>query len=247
MDRWGLTGPYAYKAAKAVLMSAESKAGAYVIQTMDGSLTYVGSSSNVSRRLNEHLSELRCRKHPKRELQIAFDRATKLVFYLRATETREEAYDIEQAMFDQLAQIDGFLNSSVSARNPCVFPEGFVHPNTGRKRDPVMMAAAVSKRTGVYVGENSKNFGRKHSAETKARLSEIAKARPVSEEKVEAMRAARIGKINPKAKSIIIDDVYYLSAGHASAVMGIPTATIYSRAASSNPKFQNWAFAQVGG
>lgn len=247
MEGFGLSGPYTFKAAKAVLMPAVTKSGVYVIQPVDGSLTYVGSSKDVRRRLNEHFSELHRGVHPKAALQTEYKRSPKFVVFLRITETREEAYDIEQQMLDQLGELDGFLNSSIDARNPCVYPEGFVHPNVGQKRDPEMMAAARAKWVGLYTGENSKNYGRKHSDETRAKLSDISKARPVSEEKMTAMREARKGKPNPKAKSIIIDSVHYLSAGHASIELGIPTATIYSRVTSSNPRFESWAFAQEGG
>ena len=81
----------------------------------------------------------------------------------------------------------------------------------------------MSKFASERVGSKNPFYGRKHSEETKAKLSEINK-----------------GNIPGNSIKISIDDVVYFSFKEASSALGIPHTTIRWRCMSNNKKFSNY-------
>jgi group I intron endonuclease len=75
-------------------------------------------------------------------------------------------------------------------------------------------------------GEKNSFYGKKHSDETKNKLSE-----------------KRLGKYNGEQNiPIIIDDIEYMSAGEASKILNIPMVTIRWRVLSKNPKYKKYHY-----
>lgn len=82
--------------------------------------------------------------------------------------------------------------------------------------------AKLSKIASQRTGEKNHFYGKKHSEETKQKLSEKMK-----------------GKLPPNTKPVMIDNVQYLSASEASRKLGVTTATVINRIKSSKfPTYQ---------
>ncbi len=96
----------------------EKTVGVYLIFHLESQKAYVGSHSDLFNRRCEHLSQLRRNIHPVKKLQELFNIDDKIIIYFMPTNTREEAYDIEQHMLDKFHTLDNkyILNTSPTAR-----------------------------------------------------------------------------------------------------------------------------------
>ena len=83
----------------------------------------------------------------------------------------------------------------------------------------------ISDFAKTRIGEKNAFYGKEHSEESKKKISE-----------------ARLGMRPANAKTIIVDEIEYSTRQEAELATGIKAATLYFRARSNNPKFNNIYF-----
>lgn len=89
--------------------------GAYVIVNERDDVVYAGSAGNLYQRYHEHRHTLKKGNHKNSNLQKCSE-VEKLSFKGFHTETREDAFDVEQRLLDQHKDKPSFCNISTDAR-----------------------------------------------------------------------------------------------------------------------------------
>ena len=125
--------------------------GAYILTHVDTGIFYVGSTRNFYNRKKEHLHLLKNDKHHSRVLQKVYRDNQNISYQFFPTETREDAFDLEQKLLDENSQNKYMSNIAINSR---LATKGlYVSPETKAK-----MSRA--------------NLGRKHTEEAKQKISE---------------------------------------------------------------------------
>lgn len=85
---------------------------AYVIQSKISGMRYIGSSATPIRRLHHHRNRLRNNRHVNNNLQLLWNDLDEPDFYcvIYYTESREQAYQLEKALIEDVAAEDKILN-----------------------------------------------------------------------------------------------------------------------------------------
>lgn len=224
---------------------SESSCSVYLLHNLETDQAYVGSTGNNDYRRQQHLRKLQNGKHPNRKLQNAFNQNPNFEFISVPMENREVAYDFEQALLDDYMRTQGFLNLSSDARAGNhewseVSREKMRQAHLGRKHTEETKAKMSVARTGRKHSEevleklrgrevtlefrekmsnilqgNVRSLGRKHSAESVERRSQLV-SRPVS-----------------------IDGVVYPSHAAVARQLGLTVTTVSNRIKSNN--FPGWS------
>jgi group I intron endonuclease len=151
--------------------------GIYSITNMVDGKRYVGSAHSFTRRWRVHTSQLRRGAHPNRKLQAAWNKYG------------EESFEFEKIALCPITD----LLAAEQIRIDRLKPEYNLTPTAGSqlgfKFTREAIERAVSARRGKYTGKNSPNWGRKASAETRAKQS--------------ALRKRFSGAAHPRAKQVI--------------------------------------------
>lgn len=152
------------------------KSGVYRIYCFKNKKSYIGSSTNISSRIQSHKSLLRRGKHHSLPMQYAYDKYGIDNFYF---------YIIEMCEHNKLEEIEkhyiNFYNS--------VAPNGFnIESNPKLSRHTFETRTKMSSKR---IGENNPFFGKKHSEKTKRKISESRKGKyKVTEDYRKKLRAA---------------------------------------------------------
>lgn len=91
--------------------------GFYSITIEKSGFIYLGSTRNISNRISHHIGKLRRNMHYNKKLQDAYNLNKKIIIDCRFTETREEAYDIEQEEVNKLWGSNLLCNVSKDVRS----------------------------------------------------------------------------------------------------------------------------------
>lgn len=191
--------------------------GAYELIHNESGKIYIGSARDLASRRNEHLSRLRNGEHHVKEMQELFKEDKDVDFNYYPTETREQAYDIEQLLLDKNKDNNNLLNFHINSRNP----EGVKHSDETKNK-------MADKKTGSKLSDETKNkireahIGRTVSSEGKENMSKAKKIQfsiPANKEKLLSLSMAT-------AKSITIDGIEYESLREASRQLGRARGTI---------------------
>lgn len=95
----------------------ERHCGVYILHPIGSDLVYVGSSSNLYRRLIHHRNKLKFNNHPNIKFQEEFNVYPTLEFISFYCESIEKAIDLEQALIDTNWSRGNLLNLAPDARN----------------------------------------------------------------------------------------------------------------------------------
>lgn len=170
--------------------------GCYMFHNLETGEAYVGSTNNLELRRKAHIRDLKNGNHVNKRFQRAYDRNPNFDFVATPVESREVAFDLEQATIDEYYGQPFFLNRSKDARK-CNVP-GWKHteeakrkigesrlgkPNgmLGKTLSPEHRAALLKSITGRTVSE-----------ETGKRISESLTGRKLSPEHAEKTRRLRL-------------------------------------------------------
>jgi len=238
---------------------------AYAIFHVASGKVYVGSTSNTYYRRKAHLNHLTCGTHPNRHLQNAYNLNKELKLRFVLTDTREEAYEIEQRMIDEYMNKGILFNVAKDVRYSGV---EFKHkPETIELLRKLSTGRKLSDEAKRKIGLASKgrSVGLKRSPETIAKMQEAQRRQPSpTKEKLDQLKRMalisaqrRLGnklaentiqkcKLHGQrtAKHVEIDGVTYNSITEASKVLKVERSVIRNRIASNTPKFQNWKYAE---
>ena len=199
---------------------------------------YVGSTNNLRRRSNEHLSELAKGTHHCWKLQRAFNNSPNFELHPVLTPTRQEAQALEQNIIDESWGDPKFLNVAKDTecfRLGCKDSEETRLKKSVSKKGIPQSAELVEKRAEA-------NRGQFRSPETCERIGLAKKGNQFwlgkshSQESRQLLSAA-------KKKPVVIDGQSYPSISDAAQQLELSIASTHRRVA--NPKWANWNYAPV--
>lgn len=179
--------------------------GVYIISY--NNKNYVGSSSNLKKRLREHFSCLKRNTHPNKRLQNAYNKYGEIYFSYKIVATCPSEYLIKLEQW--------FIDNTKNTVNL----NPFAYSSKGRKVLKKTRKKISKALTGKIVSEETKQLlslaklGRPHYIleETKIKMSESGKKKVFSEQHKENLRIAALnrsknlsekvkGENNPSAK-----------------------------------------------
>lgn len=186
------------------------KPGCYVFTDPASEKLYVGSTTNLPRRVSSNLSDLKHDKHCNRNLQAAYNNNHNLVIRVKPTDTTEEARQLEQEVVDKLHPSDKLHNIAVKdVMRPC-------------------LGISMSDETKQKISEL--HLGKLKSEEHKQKLSTTLKEYLATDEG----KAAHARCIEKTKEPVECKGVVYSSLTEAAKALGVSHVTIINRCKSDN-------------
>ena len=159
----------------------------YVLTLVDSGLFYIGSTSNLKKRIKQHLEKLNAGNHGNIILQKHWALNQEILVNSIACNDRQSAYDLEEKMILQVSKSNrSYLMANIGLGS--FGGDNYTrHPHKNeviryRVQRQVEMNSRLSpeERSKRFDKRGPKNgmFGRTHTPEVRLRLSEIAKKRP---------------------------------------------------------------------
>lgn len=259
--------------------------GTYLLTDVKTGKFYVGSSGDIQKRLDRHYRDLNCNEHHCPGLQELWWSNKRLRETIFRTETREEAYALEQDILDRYKDSDLLLNIGLSVkggdnltRNPrrdkiieliklkakafmsCLTKQekiqlfgragskngmwGKTHTQDVRNRISEAQRSRVhqsgyqlnltdeqraelSERAKLRIGELNPFHGKRHSDETKKRISEAKKAQ---------------GLLPPNTRKVEVDGQVFESLTEAGRQLGLSPALMLYRLQSDKEKYSGYRY-----
>lgn len=100
------------------LRTARKEYGAYILKDPITGMYYIGSTAKIRQRYSSHISMLKKGYHSNKRIQNLYDRGSTSFEWIEfPTETREEAYAVEQKLIDDAKNDPLCLNFSKDARS----------------------------------------------------------------------------------------------------------------------------------
>ena len=189
-----------------------SEIGVYVLTHSGTGKIYVGSSGQLTVRLDRHFRELKLGTHHNKPLQDVWNRHPWLLITLFPTETREEAYALEKELIDKNRPSGLLLNVGSDVRGG----DNLTH-NPDRDEIVKKRVAAIKARYSDLTDFDRKliwgragplngMYGRTHTPEAKVvqsarakgnRYSVGRKASDETKKKLSESASKRVGEKNP--------------------------------------------------
>lgn len=159
------------------------KSGIYLIRNECNGKVYIGSASDLPERRRRHFGRLRTNRHVNRHLQSAWNHYGEQSFSFQVL----LHCDRKNLLLFEQRTIDTFKNRHGIA---VLYNVDYI---AGSR-----MGTMVSDETRAKLSANNTRpfLGKKHSVETRARMSEAAKHRAADPEWVERMRKISIGRVD---------------------------------------------------
>lgn len=240
-----LEGPFLYDDLRKELRRFRNGNAVYLITSLDGSLKYVGSSSNVQARMSQHHYQFRRGSHPKTVLQKAYDRDTGLLYYFKLYPSEMLAIRAEDAILKALHGSEGFTNVALDASRAWIRGDNYIDPRTGVERTDELKQAISSTRKRLFAEGKLVNHtaGRPLSEETRAKISEghkrlHASGYTVSEETRRKLSEHRQKGKHNLAKRCVVEGVEYDCMASAAEATGIKYPTLYKRIGQGKPGYR---------
>lgn len=216
------------------IRSTEKINGVYLLYQEGSRRVYVGSSGQPGLRSTRHFTLLKSGTHYNPVFQKLYDENPNFykVFYI--VNTRQEAYDLEQAIVDYYQPTGLLINTGLDVKAP---NRGKIA--TSETREKQRMA-----KLGVPMTEEAKRrisegmMGRVQSEEAKLKLSIAKKGKPQPASVAELLRERN----RLRSKAISCDGVVYDSIREAARQLGMPRDNVKTRVRSSMPKWSNWFY-----
>lgn len=240
--------------------------GVYLIRHSSG-VVYVGSSLDVGGRKSGHLSMLRNNQHSNQRLQEAYNRDPNVVFYARATDTRDEAYNLEGELIRKYVSAGEGVNQLMDPRSPKGVKLTLEHRmavslgNLGKEVSPETRLLIAGSKLGVprpqYVVDKIRaaRTGSVATEETKAKMSAARKGMtlpPRTQDHIDKIQKAKEGfKHSPESieklrenasnsRKVSVEGIVYRSASDVARAFGIDHKTVRTRL--NGDKYPNWFY-----
>lgn len=191
----------------------------YFLKSINAGCFYVGSTIDLHRRTRQHLTALKRGEHHSKKLQEAWDEFQDVgVASHTQCDTIEQAEALELQLIQQYHGHDLFCNVNPQLRGRIA---GFT-PSEETK----------AKMSLARTGEGNSMYGRKHTAEARAKIGAASKRIDYSKR-----------DMTKSMSRVAIDGKVYPSLVAASEDLGILVQTIRWRINSKNPIFSGYSYA----
>ena len=199
----------------------------YVIENLKKSILYIGVTKNGYNRYRQHLRALKGNYHRNKKMQSDFNNGDNFGFKIIDICIGEhEASELE--MF----YIKEYKESEIVLYNLNI---GGINKNIGYKQSEYAKKVA-SKTHSKKVGSLNSFYGKKHTKESKEKMSKSLKGKrkgiKFSESHKQNLKIS-----NPNSKKVVIDDIEYISMTDAERQTGINRKKIAKLA--KNPDIKN--------
>lgn len=181
---------------------------------------YIGSSNDVNRRFSHHFGKLKRGVHACPQFQDFYDKH----------DYKDFSYSVEEIVNDdeRKRREVGYLN--LYANNPLILNSSTVNnswvSNKNNEQQVVEWKKKLSDKGKQRIGDKSSFYGKKHSEESKKKISEN--------------RSGKGGEFSQK--SIVINGVFYKSLIEAHLSIDVSIPTICHRLKNANKIFCNWYY-----
>ena len=223
----------------------KNEPGVYLIIDDENKKAYVGSTTELKRRYNRHVRELRNHEHYNPELQKLYDeKKDQLTFVGMAVEDKEHALELEQAVIDELHDTGVLCNKATDARHSTInfvlteeHKAKLIAGNLGRPKSEEQKQAISRSLTGRTLDPEhaakarTAALGSKRSEEVRKQMSENFKGVPKSEQ-------AKLNMSLSKQNPVEIDNVVYHNASEAARQLNLKWNAVDYRIKS--PNFPDW-------
>lgn len=182
----------------------------YVITDVKSGKFYIGCTQDFDRRLSAHLNGLRRGKHPCMNFQEIWNGYNEFSIVTISTDSIEAAYDLEQSMIEFFKDSPGLLNIGIGRDNFTLHPkrEEII---ARRIKTQLQVNASLTpeerRRRWGKAGEKNGMFGRRHTEESRRKMSERKKGRKAhnkgkrmsgeQRQKLSEIASQRFGSKNP--------------------------------------------------
>jgi group I intron endonuclease len=191
--------------------------GCYILNHLETGKFYIGSSNNLLKRHQNHNSYLRNEKHHVAALQELFNEDDGIHMEFVATNTREEAYTLEQQELDRFINHPDCLNAANSATNVWKPGTKVTSPETiGKLREAALRRPSASVETRQKLSKA--NAGIPKTEEHKQKIAENARSRGARPEGAVVNR-----------KVVTVDGITYPSISQAAQELPVSRCTLLTR------------------
>lgn len=169
-----------------------ARSGVYQIINRINGHRYVGSSINMSKRLGDHFSYLRCGRHDNPRLQRAFNKYGAENFYSKVVELcSEELLEPREQHY-----LDNWKPEYNIAKFAYAGMRGRKHSRASRRRmSEALKGRVLTEEHKARIAEAHRGkIQAPHTEETKRKMSEAHKGKKHRSESIEKMRKVQSGK-----------------------------------------------------
>lgn len=184
--------------------------GVYKITNTENGNFYIGSSVDISTRWSRHRLELNKNCHRNKYLQNAWNKYGESVFEFSVLEKcgRYNLLIVEQKHLDAITENSYNMATSATApmlgrKMPRAAIDKLIERNRGRKLGEETKTKISCALYGRFRGEDSPNYARDFSSETRAKMSKAWEDRTVSAETKKKLSTINKGSNNSRALPVV--------------------------------------------
>lgn len=138
--------------------------GVYAIINMHNNKMYIGSSVNIKNRLRSHFKSLHNGTHANKNLQAEWNLYGEQGFFY---DLLEEVENVGALLVREQLYLDSFFNKNLDLYNICKLAGNTI----GFKFSDKTKMHWSNRRKNTYLGDKNPMHGKKHTAETKRKMS----------------------------------------------------------------------------
>jgi group I intron endonuclease len=211
--------------------------GVYLLKHRACKRVYVGSSSNVHKRLINHAIRLRKQCHENPSLQEAYLDSPHFDVVVYPVSDRESAYKLEQDMLDKFDQHrDMLFNRSMDAKRPGL---GIVHSDEAKNRIRQARLGTTAP-TEVREKQRASALSRWENNESEKVLLRDHLNKQRLDPEFESKRRKAVAESNNVA--VMVGDELFESINTVISSFGVSRGTVRNRCLSQTKRFLDWRY-----